>query len=487
MYLLDKFMEMCGFIKAKGAIAVKWRVKRPLPKIPKAPIVINNDKPIQFVMNDPSTPDLIKNVLPPKYNGVSAFAVKNYKGGGFSRTSEEGQAANCFVVVTNTLNYFNSKSSKTIPSWPGTSTLQVVPRSGIDLNAYYDRASLRFFSYTHKQIGGTIYTCDSSEIVAHELGHAIFDSYRPETWNAALFEVDSFHESFADFTAIMHAMLYDEMIVKALTESSNTLRTSNVLSNLAEQFGVAIYNLSGKSNARASDCLRSAINSFSYVNPATLPNDAPDNQLSFDPHSFGKIFLGAFYDIFIMMYEDNISKGFSPLVSVKNARDTLTTYVLKAIQNVPVNAKFFQSMATTILWADVVINNRQYHDRMHALFVRRNLSPAVLRMMSVSPKCPEDSFCLKKISSLSVKLQDKFIRTQSNNPLYEVLVEIPNQEVYLYDQDKNAYDSISISDEESLQGACDMVNYLHDKKKVSDDPTTPFEIFNGKLHRTHIS
>lgn len=486
MYLFDKLMNFLGLEKVKSAFAVSWRVKRkPVPP-PRVPTPVPNNKPIQFVMNDPSTPDLIKEIIAPVYTGKSAFIVKNYKGGGFGRSTLEGQAANCFSVVTNTLNFFNSKTDRVFPRWAGTSTLQVVPRAGNDLNAYYDRGSLKFFSYSHSRIGGTIHTCDSAEIVAHELGHAIFDTYRPETWNAALIEVDSFHEAFGDFTALMHAMIYDEVLNKALVETNNTLKTPSVLSRIAEQFGTAIYRLTGPASGRPSDCLRSAINSFAYVDPATLPADAPEDQLSFDPHSFGRIFLGAFYDIFVMMYEDNVQNGVVPLQAAKNARDLLLTYVLKAIQNAPVNAKFFFSMATTMLWTDVVLSNRKYHDRMHQIFVKRNLSPVVLKMLAAAPPCPEN-LILKKTSFMNVKLGEHVIRSQSNNPLYNVFVEIPNEEVFLYDQNQRPYDSISVSSQEAIQNACNMIDYLNAKNKVSSDASTPFEVIEGRLVRTHIS
>lgn len=488
MYLFDKFMSLLGFEKVKGARVVSWRVRRkPVPPPPRVVAVPETNKPIEFVLNDPSTPDLIKNILPPNYTGKNAFVVKNYKGGGFSKNTPEGQAGNCYVTIVNTLNYMNSKSEKTLPRWAGTSVLYVDPRAGNDLNAYYDRRSLKFFSYSNSRIGGTLHTCDSAEIVAHELGHAILDTYRPETWNAALFEIDSFHEAFADFTALMHALLYDEIIVKALTETSNNLRNPSVISRIAEQFGVAIYRLAGPNSGRPIDCLRSAINSFVYVDPSTLPKDAPENLLSFDSHSFGRVFLGAFYDIFIMLYEDNLQQGITGLQAVKNARDLLTTYVLKAIQNVPVNAKFFQSMATTILWADVVLSNRKYHDRIHQIFVKRNLSSAVLKILQATPECPEHSLVIKNVKSLTLKLEDKVLRAQSSNPLYRVMVDIPNEEIFLYDQNKNIYDSIIVSENEAIECACDMVDYLNTKNKVSNDQSTPFEIVDGKLIRTHIS
>lgn len=494
MSFLEKIMNILGFEKPKGAIATRWRIKRRPSLVPvKSPASPPTNQfplnqPVEYVMNDPTTTDLIKSIMPPIYTGSHPFTIKNYKGGGYSRTTSEGQSANCYVTITNVLNYYNSKSDIPLPRWAGTSNLNIYPLAGIDVNAYYDRRSLRFFSFADSRVVGVIYTCDSSDIVAHELGHAILDTFRPETWNAALIEVGAFHEAFADFSAIIHAMRYDEMINKALAETNNDLNKPNVINRLAEQFGHAIFKMSGPNSGRTSDCLRSAVNSFVYVEPSTLPNDAPADQLANDPHSFGRIFLGALWDIFIMMYEDNIAtEKMTYLLAAQTARDTLTRYVLKSVQNAPVNAKFFQSMATTMLWSDVVVGNRKYHDRMRNIFVKRNIIPSVIKMLSEAPPCPSNSLTLKIYNNMNIKLHDKVIRSQSDNPLYDVFLEVPSEQIYLYDQNRNLYDSILITEEESIKGACEMINHLHACNKVSDHPKTPFEINNGKLVRTFIA
>ena len=41
------------------------------------------------------------------------------------------------------------------------------------------------------------------------------------------------------------------------------------------------------------DCLRNAVNSFTYQDPVNLPPMAPARQLSSEPHSFSRVFTGA--------------------------------------------------------------------------------------------------------------------------------------------------------------------------------------------------
>jgi len=459
---------------------LRWRT------VPKNNITnnIETNKPIEY-LNDPTTPNLVKSIDPNTLI-FSNFIVKGYKGGGFKKESIEGQAANCCVTISNTIVFFNKKSEKQIPPWPGTSNLHILPHAGVNLNAFYDRRSLQFFYINDRRFGDPIFTCDSAEIVAHELGHAILDAYRPETWSAMSLEVASFHEAFADFTAIMHSLTYDEIIDYILNETQGNLNKENIASELAEQFGRLIYRISPESGKK-SNALRSATNNFKYVNPGTLPQDAPRDQLAAECHSFGRIFLGALYDILIIIYEENIREGKEKKDSLKEARDTLTKYVLKSIQNAPLNSKFYNSMAKTLLWADVVLNNRKYHDKMQKIFFERNLISNQLMMLN-APTCDNNDLIIKNLKIDNIKLNDFVLNIQSNeNPLYNVELEIPKQSAYLYDVNKNIYDIIPTSDEEGLSGAIDMINYLHNTKSISNDSSAPFEIKNNKLTRNYYS
>ena len=63
--------------------------------------------------------------------------------------------------------------------WQGNrKKLQLLQDAGEDLNAFYDRASFSFF---HMAIGGvTFFSGASTDVVAHELGHGLLDSVRPD-------------------------------------------------------------------------------------------------------------------------------------------------------------------------------------------------------------------------------------------------------------------------------------------------------------------
>jgi len=434
-----------------------------------------------------STPDLVASIEAPQAPATPKYTVQHYAGGGYRRASKEALAANCHVTVANVLNLYQRWGVKA-NRWAGTTNLQVMPKAGQDLNAYYDRRKLCFFYYGHKRLNGTVFTAESSDIVAHELGHALLDTYRPDTWSAASLEVWSFHEAFADLTAVLNIMSYEVVLKKAIAQTGGNLRKPNVISNLAEQVGNAIFKFSPKNSGRSSNCLRSAVNNFNYVNPGSLPKNAPHNKLAAECHSFGRVFLGAYYDIMVGIYEKHVSEGMNPLKALKRARVSLGKRALQAVLHAGLNVRFYESMAKTMLWADKNHFAGAYQDIMHKVFVDRKLiQPQQFRILS-APPCDNEDGVVKTEGKLSIRLSDHVMRAQSNsNPLYDVELEIPHEQLYLYDNDKNIMDAVVVTNDEALAAAQDMVHYLHVANKVGDGPDTPFEVKDGKLVRTHFS
>lgn len=427
----------------------------------------------EVLLNDGSTPELTKFItqIPPS---SPPYYVKNFKGIGFPRNTEEGQAVNCNLVIANTLNYLNSICERPLTKWASVKTLFVSPRAGNDLNAYYDRQSLKFFFATHPRFG-TIYAADSTDIVAHELGHAILDAYRPEMWSVMSIEVASFHEAFSDIISVLHILQYDEIIHQMLKEG---LEKPNVVNKLAEQFGNAIFKIDPTRNA---SCLRCLVNNFSYAKPGSLPEEAPDDQLAAESHSFGRIMSGALWDIFVLICRT------SPLTieGVKEARDLFAKYLMKSTMNAPLNGKFYESFARTMLWADVTLNNRKFHDAIWQIFAKRNMIAPQVQLLA-SPESPPEKILTIGVN-LSTKLSNYLVQSQnSDNNLYDLEIEIPFQGSYFYDNSGNLYDIMFVSETESVSAAQDMIHYLHITKSVSDDPSTPFEIIEGKLIRTHF-
>lgn len=468
---------------------IKTRIK--IKNATTSPTPLINNEPIDYLLNDQSTIDLKKSITPPPpYDGLK-YEVKGYEGGGNSYTSNKGKSANVYVTVTNTLNMMKKYSDSPFTQWAGTSNLSILPLAGIDFNAFYNRSSMQFFYARDPVDNVNVYTADSSDIVSHELGHAILDSLRPDTWSVASLEVWSFHEAFADLTAILSIMQHEEVLNKVLVENDGNLRINSVMSRLAESMGRAIYNITSGDGGRPKDYLRSAINDFKYVNPGTLPESASDNQLASECHSFGRIFLGAFYDILEMIYKEGVIHGLSKLDALIQARDTLGLYVFKAVKYAPINMNFFESVAKTMLWVDWNTPNKLYHSQMKDIFLKRNIVRQEISMLSAPPvDQDQDGIVTLGHASNIMKLSDHVIRIQGqeDNSLYNVDATVAQEEAFLYDkQNGNVIDYIGTSTEQILRSLQDTIIYLHKSNNVSSDASTPFEVVNGKLIRTYFS
>jgi hypothetical protein len=71
----------------------------------------------------------------------------------------------------------------TFTRWQAGSTLSVIPDLDQDLNAFYNRSSLSFF---HQKVGAkTYFSGASTDVVAHEAGHAFLDAIRPDFWGSS--------------------------------------------------------------------------------------------------------------------------------------------------------------------------------------------------------------------------------------------------------------------------------------------------------------
>jgi hypothetical protein len=190
-------------------------------------------------------------------------------------------------------------------SWQqGGKPLRVLLDAGIDLNAFYTRDALVFCRGPGQE--GIVWAGESPDIVCHELGHAILDSIKPDLWDATSHEAAAFHESFGDISAILSALQLPSVRAAVRAETGGQLYRNSRLSRLGEQIGTAVRML--HPDAVEPDCLRNAVNSFTYVNPLTLPQMAPSSMLSSEPHSFSRIFTGAFFEILAGVVTAKMSK-----------------------------------------------------------------------------------------------------------------------------------------------------------------------------------
>ena len=316
-----------------------------------------------YLINDPSTPDLTQEVdLPREITGRLAYKIF------INQLNENNlyRKNNIQVTLSNGINKFLGMSNVFVKSWAGTRRLMIHPNAGYNYNAYYDRRSLSFFVGKSKN-QPILYTSDSQDIVAHELGHALLDAIRPDLWNTVSLEVWSFHETFADAYAIFSILQYEATRELFIKQTKDNIRNKNIASSLAEEFGILLHKMSNGQNGSLSHSLRDATVKFKYKDPLLLPKEGKNNQLIAECHSFGRVFLSAWYEYFILLFElrskNKINKEEILLKTIDEAYFDLVSAATKA----PRQILFLGSVAKTMLRQ--IQDNQEKHDILHKVFL----------------------------------------------------------------------------------------------------------------------
>jgi hypothetical protein len=192
-----------------------------------------------------------------------------------------------------------------------------------------------------------IYSCESPDVVCHELGHAILDALRPQLFNVANIETAAFHEAFGDMSAILCALQIPEMRDTIIRETGGRLNTNSRFSRLAEQLGWGLRQMAPEIVDR--DCLRNAANRFFYKRPDLLPPVADAGMLSSEEHSFSRVFTGAFLDALARMFSAGPAQDAAALVTLSRNMGQL---LIDAVHGAPVTAAYFNQVAAAMIQAD---------------------------------------------------------------------------------------------------------------------------------------
>jgi len=210
------------------------------------------------------------------------------------------------------------------------------------LNAFYNRASFQFFEGVAG--GQTTFSGESTDVVAHELGHGLLDAIRPDLIEATLLEVGAFHEAFGDCVAILTGL--------ADSASRQAVRTSlaarNFLETTAEDLSEAIRRFRPTHNAAEP---RRARNTLQWQLPTTLPDDGGPGVLINEDHSFARVFSGCFYDLILGL------AGASPSASAaRSAAVSAGRLLVAGARTAPVTARFYQAVGRAMVMADQQLN-----------------------------------------------------------------------------------------------------------------------------------
>jgi len=226
----------------------------------------------------------------------------------------------------------------------GRRRLRLKHNAGVDLNAYYNRSSLAFFEY---RTGAKVtYTGASTDVVAHEAGHALFDVIRPDVWDSYFTEVNAFHEAFGDIWAILTA-LDDKRTRRALIAAAPSLWKVNFVEATAEDLADGVRHQYGASHPAGAP--RHAFNWFVWQLPSTLPLSRPPTELTREIHSFARVFTGCFYDLVGLLWNDQPSWSEGALWK---AAATAGKLLIAGARSAPETPRFFQSVGESMVAAD---------------------------------------------------------------------------------------------------------------------------------------
>jgi hypothetical protein len=170
--------------------------------------------------------------------------------------------------------------------------LRIYPHALRTDNAYYspDKKALLLGYFqsnsgegTTTPAGSMVFTCLSSDIVAHETTHALLDGMHRRFEEASNLDVPAFHEGFADIVALFQHFTIPELVHYEIARVRGDLMQEGLLGGLASQFGEA----SGR---------RGPLRDYVKADPKVLhyPNVE-------DAHDRGSILVYAVYDAFRMI------------------------------------------------------------------------------------------------------------------------------------------------------------------------------------------
>jgi hypothetical protein len=255
-----------------------------------------------------------------------------------------------------------------------TRKLDLLQDAGDDLNAFYDGESLQFFHHTTGT--RTTFSGASTDVVAHEAGHAFLDTLRPELFGSTITEQGAFHEAFGDCIALVVG-LSDKATRVALLNGSTNLASGNFLEATAEDLSAGVKRALGANHPAAAP--RQARNNFKFVLPTTLPTSGPPPVLTREIHSFGRIFSGCFYDTIRNIFNSSTTRNEAALL---NATRTAAKLLIAGAKKAPVTTRFFQAVGRAMVLEDQTRNASANRQAITDAFARHSITLGSAAMLA---------------------------------------------------------------------------------------------------------
>ena len=318
---------------------------------------------INFIPNDPLAANLpLRRVAPRPERAAAAagFVVDGAQPAALYPVGSPGflhwQARQAAMLAVET---WEAVLGRTITSWvdellDDPRRLPLHPDAGEDLNAYYQRDGLFFF---HRSAGGTdVDSGASTDLVAHEVGHAVLDVARPDLWLTNFAEVAAFHEAFGDITAMITA-LHDRRTRVALLAASADLGSANPIEAVGEQLASGYRLVSGVDDPSAEP--RRAFNTYRWQVPESLPGTGRAAVLTSEAHSFGRVISGCFWTLLRALFLNGATHDQAALWRAALDAGRL---LHRGAESAVLGPRWFRAVGRAMVLADQSINagtNRQ--------------------------------------------------------------------------------------------------------------------------------
>jgi hypothetical protein len=333
---------------------------------------------IRFLRNDPFVPNAKASVIVPfadrpagraTFRFFNAVPARSYK-----LRSREFVFWQCREAALRTVAVWESVAGP-LTQWARsadrtTLDLNQIMAAEPQLNAFYDGEGLRFFEFPLSDGTETIFSAMSTDTVAHEAGHALLDTIRPDFWTSFFPEVGAYHEAFGDCMSILTA-LSDDPTRKALLKLTPALDQPNFVEAGSEYLSEAIRREFGDNVAPAKP--RRALNDFQWQLPTTLPAgtfEDPPELLSAEVHSFCRVFSGCFWDVIRFIFAGKSKKNSSTLLESTRTAGALLVAATKNATHTP---RFFQAVGRAMVLADQQLNAGANREAIGKAFARHNL------------------------------------------------------------------------------------------------------------------
>ncbi|MBT9586365.1 hypothetical protein IV102_23685 [bacterium] len=281
------------------------------------------------------------------------------------------------VVTTRTLRMWEGYRGSSIPWGFGDALLGVVPHKKEGLNASYSRESgaTSFYFQDSPRLKKTVYVANSTDVVAHETGHAVLDGMKPGFLNSFDRETHSFHEAFGDCSAMLLALQDPALNERIIAQTGGDLRKPNLLAHLSEEFGKAKKLANADLADDHQDWLRNALNHFTYATPESLGDGRGDETtLGGEVHSFSRLFVGAFYDCLEAAYHEGMrDQLLPPAQALRYAADTMGPLLASAVDKAASNRGRFKDIGLGLILADQESHSGKLGRAIEKVFLDRKI------------------------------------------------------------------------------------------------------------------